>query len=378
VWLRRLLAVTIVAIAAPYACSPVYRFPAPRPFHGPTLQNPYAQLRRGWQRANLHAHGYAWAGLTNGAQTDADIVDAYHAAGYDIAGVSDYQRISDPALSPIAEYEHGYNIRKRHQLAIGAKGVVWMDFLFWQGLNQKQYILDRLRATAALVSINHPARLEGYTVDDMRYLTGYQLLEVVNGHEPGERFWDAALSAGHLVWGIGGDDIHDLTDRARIGVAWTMINSDSRRPDDIIEALRAGRSYVVYRHGSTGIEPEITLTGVTVSGRTITVTISGRPASIGFVGQNGFSEATVANTMSASYTLQAHDTYIRAIVRTPDMDLYVNPLAFADVANVTERTAEVSFGWTVLYRLAIAAMCVVALLDLHNDMKSRVICSSTR
>ena len=115
-------------------------------------------------------NGYAWAGLTNGAQTDADIVDAYHAAGYDIAGVSDYQRISDPALSPIAEYEHGYNIRKRHQLAIGAKGVVWMDFLFWQGLNQKQYILDRLRATAALVSINHPARLEGYTVDDM--LTG--------------------------------------------------------------------------------------------------------------------------------------------------------------------------------------------------------------
>jgi hypothetical protein len=81
--------------------------------------------------------------------------------------------------------------------------------------------------------------------------------------------------------------------------------------------------------------------------------------------------------MSASYTLQARDTYIRVIVRTPDMDLYVNPLAFADVANVTERTAEVSFGWTVLYRLAIATMCVVA-LGLHNDMKSRVICSSTR
>ena len=129
-----------------------------------------------------------------------------------------------------------------------------MEFPFWQGVNQKQYILDRLLSTAALVSINHPARLEGYTVDDMRYLSGYQLLEVINDHEAGDRFWDAALSAGHRVWGIAGDDVHDLTDRCRVGVACTMINSDSSRPNDIIEALRAGRSYLGSRHGLTGTE----------------------------------------------------------------------------------------------------------------------------
>jgi hypothetical protein len=88
------------------------------------VRNPYARLHRGWQRANLHAHGYAWAGLTNGAQTGAEIVGAYHAMGYDVVAISDYQRSGDPVLSAIAEYEHEYNVRKRHQLAIGATTVV--------------------------------------------------------------------------------------------------------------------------------------------------------------------------------------------------------------------------------------------------------------
>jgi len=88
------------------------------------VRNPYARLHRGWQRANLHAHGYAWAGLTNGAQTGAEIVGAYHAMGYDVVAISDYQRSGDRVLSAIAEYEHEYNVRKRHQLAIGATTVV--------------------------------------------------------------------------------------------------------------------------------------------------------------------------------------------------------------------------------------------------------------
>jgi len=44
--------------------------------------------------------------------------------GYDVVAISDYQRSGDPVLSAIAEYEHEYNVRKRHQLAIGATTVV--------------------------------------------------------------------------------------------------------------------------------------------------------------------------------------------------------------------------------------------------------------
>jgi len=43
--------------------------------------------------------------------------------GYDVVAISDYQRSGDRVLSAIAEYEHEYNVRKRHQLAIGATTV---------------------------------------------------------------------------------------------------------------------------------------------------------------------------------------------------------------------------------------------------------------
>ena len=43
-------------------------------------------------------------------------------------------------------YEHGYNISKEHQLAIGAERVEWLDFPFWTWLNQKQFILNRVGA----------------------------------------------------------------------------------------------------------------------------------------------------------------------------------------------------------------------------------------
>ena len=54
-------------------------------------------------------------------------------------------------------YEHGYNITKEHQLAIGARRVEWLDFPIWTWLHQKQFILNRVAQTSDLVAINHPA-----------------------------------------------------------------------------------------------------------------------------------------------------------------------------------------------------------------------------
>ena len=137
--LKRVAAIVFLAAAIPYALAPVYRFPFPRSFGGPALWNPYAHLAGSWQRANLHAHGYAWSGLTNGTHTDDEVVAAYRQRGYSVAGVSDYQWIAARHGAPtLPLYEHGYNISKEHQLAIGAERVEWLDFPFWTWLNQKQ------------------------------------------------------------------------------------------------------------------------------------------------------------------------------------------------------------------------------------------------
>ena len=66
----------------------------PQPFAGASLWNPYAHLAGTWQKANLHAHGHAWAGMTNGKQTDEEVVRAYKQRGYAVAGVSNYASIA--------------------------------------------------------------------------------------------------------------------------------------------------------------------------------------------------------------------------------------------------------------------------------------------
>jgi hypothetical protein len=123
------LALAAAVLLLPYVRAPLYDFPPPRPFSGPDFVNPYAGLRGTWQRANLHAHGRAWGGLTSGAQSSAYVVRRYRAAGYSVPGVSNYHSIAaHHGVDTIPIYEHGYNLGKHHQLAIGAREVEWFYF----------------------------------------------------------------------------------------------------------------------------------------------------------------------------------------------------------------------------------------------------------
>src|SRR5262245_30621623 len=86
-------AVLTVLILAPYAWSPIYNFPDPEGFRGAHFWNPYAATTANWKRANFHAHGRAWIGLTSGEQSDFEVVRRYRELGYDIPCVSNYQQI---------------------------------------------------------------------------------------------------------------------------------------------------------------------------------------------------------------------------------------------------------------------------------------------
>ena len=195
--LKSALIVLALIGLAPYACSPVYRFDPARPFSGDGLYNPYASVpaNHPWRRVQLHAHSRAWLGLTSGTQTETAVADAYRNAGYDVAPLSNYQLISATQPDALRVYEHGYNVGKRHQLAIGARSVMWFDLPFWQSVHHKQYVINRLAQTTDLIALAHPDALQGYAYPDeeVAQLTGYQLMEVVNGRFTDESAWDAAL-----------------------------------------------------------------------------------------------------------------------------------------------------------------------------------------
>jgi len=344
---RRVVAILLLAlIAIPSLLAPVYRFPSPQPFAGSALWNPYAHLSGIWQKVNLHAHGKAWGGVTNGKQTDEEVVRAYKARGYGVAGVSNYASIAAfHGVDTLPLYEHGYNVTKAHQLAIGARRVVWLDFPFWQTLDQKQFIIDRVAADAELVSINHPNT--GYVDEDMRNLTGYQLMEIVNGPFPVEDLWDAALSSGHVVWALANDDAHDVTNLRRTFIAWNMIDTPGTSAPDIIGALRAGRSYAV---SLVGNNPDAALQSLEVKASTMTIRSTGVPATFLFVGQDGMVRGTANQVMEAAYTFAATDTYIRTVIRTPNMVMYVNPVLRYDGTTLPARAATADPTSTWLHR----------------------------
>ena len=331
--------VIAVALIAPYVRWPEYRYPPAAPFRGTSWYNPYAGVSGRWLKANFHAHSRSWLGLTNGALSDSEVIARYRAMGYDLPGLSNYQRVDggrldDPRFLPI--YEHGFGVAKVHALAIAPTRVVWFDFPLGQTLAMKQYGIDRLRAASALVAVVHPRMRHAYEPADMRRLAGYRLLEVLHaGDPPATAFWDAALSAGRVVWAIGDDDSHDLRRMNEGGLSWTMVAAREGPGVSwrgaVIEALRAGRSYAVSGRGAV---EDVRLTSLVLRGDTLVVRCDRSAVGFTLVGQEGRVLALRGAGVEARYVVRPTDSYVRTVIRGPRTTLYLNPIIRADQARL--------------------------------------------
>jgi hypothetical protein len=357
--LTRGLPLALVVLVLPYAWAPTFRFPEPAPFTGSAWLNPYAGSGATWQRANLHAHGRAWSGFTNGKQTDDEIVRRYRELGYDVPGISNYQLISatgDAAAVPL--YEHGYNVGKHHQLAIGARNVAWFDFPLWQSVNQQQFVINRVKQGAELVALAHPNSRYAYTTEDLSKLTGYDLIEVVNGPFTAEESWDAVLSAGRPVWGVANDDTHDLLDPRRTAAAWNMIAAPTSHAADILAALKKGQSYSVSRTGALTASSLTTLSNVELTDNTLSVVCTGQPSTFTFIGQSGVKRKTVKSALTAQYHLTDADTYVRVVIEAPQTVLYLNPVVRYNGRELLTAAASVDAAATWTKRGGVLVGCV--------------------
>jgi hypothetical protein len=275
----------------------------------------------------------------------------YRSLGYDIAGVSDYQQIDhrrDGDSTFVPAYEHGYNVRKTHFLAIGARRVAWLDFPLLQSRSEKQYVIDRVADGAALVAMAHPALRGAETRDDLRYLSHYDLIEVRNHFVTSDSLWDAALSSGHPVWALGSDDSHNIDDPGQTGAS---------RAADVIAALKTGRAYAVAgRAGASDAHPE----RVDVHGDTLTVACDMVVARIDFIGQDGHLVQQSFNVRSASYALRANDPYVRTVITTARTVMYLNPVVRYDGRAL--RAPVAAFDVTRTWSLRLGVLCTMMLL----------------
>jgi hypothetical protein len=340
-----------------------FQFNDPVPFEGPVIYNPYDSANASdWVKCNFHAHSRAWEGVTNGHGTAHDVHDAYKSLNYGFHCVSNYHHIdtthaSEPGYIPA--YEHGYNIRKTHQLVLGSHNVQWLDYLFYQTVHNKQHVLENLAEENSVIILNHPALKNGYTTEDLSLLGGYDCMEVLNPSVVSTPQWDAALSAGKKVFIVGDDDIHDVVAKKRLGEMCTFVNVGKNSGTEVLKALKAGRSYGVVIGKNQGSDSIPHLRQLAVRGDSIMIEMTQPAAGVTITGQNGKVLASFENTAEVRYKLLPDDHYARATFKYQNgTGIYLNPVFFTPKSgyhapviyeNVNETTFYRTLGVVVLF-----------------------------
>ncbi|GLU54377.1 hypothetical protein [Dyadobacter frigoris] len=310
-----------------------YQFEKPIPFSGPAIYNPYKSITtKNWVKCNFHAHTKVWLGITNGHGTAKDIHAAYKDLHYGFHAVSNYHDIdTTEAGQPnyISAYEHGYNYNKTHQLVLGSSEVTWLDYLFTQSINNKQYIIERLHQTGSVVILNHPGLRKGYSTDELSKLNGYDCMEVLNPSVISTAGWDAALSAGKQVFIVGDDDIHDVFSKDRLGQMCTFVNVSENQAENVFRALKTGQSYGVVIGSKQQIDSIPRLQNLSLSQDTISIQMDQSAKKVTLTGQNGRILAHFKNTGDIKYVLRENDHYVRATFFYKNgTQVYLNPVFF--------------------------------------------------
>ncbi|MBR5780941.1 MAG: hypothetical protein IKY27_03015 [Bacteroidales bacterium] len=353
---------------------PSYSFDEPQPFHGSYLHNPYESMNPdNWIQSNFHAHTRQFGGITNGRLNTNEMLDSvYSALGFEYVGISDYNKINyydSSAANFIPTYEHGYGIFKIHQLCIGADKVRRLDYFTFQNLSMKQHTLNRLSMQTRHAVLAHPSFVKkGYLVDDMRYLSNYKLMEVLNGFRISTAHWDMALSNGHLVYLIGNDDSHDVTDITDVATRFTMINAAENEAEQLLRALENGNAVGVdfqLRYDET-LEQKIKrlekdlpyITQVELKGDTLLISASKTIAKITFVGQDGEVLDVQKNIDTAMYVVQPNDRYVRSeLAFKGGTTLYLNPITRHESDEVVkQRLDKVNYAKTIMLWAVYAAV----------------------
>lgn len=365
---------------------PSYSFDEPEPFHGHYLHNPYENIdSTHWIQANFHAHTRQFGGLTNGRVNTNEMLDSvYTALRFDHVGISDYNKINyydSTNSSFIPTYEHGYGIFKIHQLCIGAEKVRMIDFFAFQNLSMKQHTLNRLEKQTRLAIPAHPSFVKkGYLVEDMKYLSNYKLMEVLNGFRISTAHWDTALSNGHLVYLIGNDDSHDVTDITDVATRFTMINAPQNEAELILSALENGMAvgvdFPVIKDET--LEQKIKridnnlpyITQVGLRNDTLSISATKPISTAKFIGQNGAMLAqTQTQTQTVYYVIQQDDNYVRAELKFQDgTTLYLNPITRHESDTIVKQRLDHINWFKTIVLWSIYCLAIIVLIRTYKTL----------
>ncbi len=353
----RLVIVVVVLATLPYYYSCTYTYTESKPFSGAFFYNPYEQLNDTWVKANFHAHTKLAGGIANGKNTAEEMLSSYDSIGYDLPCISNYNSILQTNRIPyISDFEHGFNMGFVHQLVLNNESSIWFDYPLFQTVHHKQFILNHVKKPNNIIALAHPNFKLGYTNDDLKLLSNYDLIEVLSRTATSVDSWDAALTSGHAVWAIGNDDAHEA-DINSIGVCWTSINVKENTAKSILASLKRG-SCVATRGWRGQNMQEVNF--VKVDENNLIIGLNKKADSIVLKSDQGRTVGFVVNDSIIEYKIKPNNTYVRAeVFETEEWNtytrMYLNPIIRSRDGSFSPHSneAKISYFWTFIYWIGI-------------------------
>ena len=364
---------------------PVYNFSEPTAFHGNQWYNPYSTIDTNYLRlSNFQIQSKSYGGVTNGRNNSSErVFSTYKNLGYDVITISDYMKINhyqEDSFPHVTVYEHGYGAFKNHQVCLGASEVMWLDFPLFQSKNSKQFVLNELKKKNKCVAIAHPSLRDAYSVEDMKVLRGYDLIEALSNFKNSLELWDAALSSGNPVFLIADDDAHNLDKPNDYGRVATVIHSANTAEDSLLSALKKGSAYGLVVQTPEGDSHEAKakrfkklpqMLAHTVANDSVHLQFSDSIRELKAVGQDGKVLLDLAlNNQSSSYTfaLAGVSHFVRFEVKMKDgSKIYTNPIIRSDDGKIPVAfQAGVDIWASQFYRLLGVLVIGFSILSVRN------------
>jgi hypothetical protein len=228
----------------------------------------------------------------------------------------------------------------------------------------------------------HPFYRKAYSLNDFKYLTNYNCLEIANSKRLFTTYYDTALSFGHPVFIMADDDSHDMNNIEDVCSSFNLINTDMVS-DSILNSLRTGRSigvkfnlssFKTNKEKKAGLLKLPEIKSITFKSDTLAVSLNKSVNSIKFIGQNGIEKKRVINCSTGSYFFTKEDTYIRTEIECNDGSIFfLNPFFRFDGINLTEYAPSYNILKTWAWRSAVICILLLTLIIWYR--KNRCITS---
>jgi hypothetical protein len=386
IFIRRLLVLPLLFLTmfflVLYLTAPQYFFVEPKPFEGSYINNPYKSLDTNSFRTTLFSAPEVPLGtiiIGDDQMMLESIQNEFQE--FDHVEMVMRQKLFRNEIfksDKLYSYQHGLGFANPSMFCIGARKNLWIDYPLFKNIHHKQGLIEKLLNDCDMVALN-PA---SFTAEEIKYLSGYQLIDLGNNTKNAAALWDSALSNGHLVYGFATEKEFGFGIHNSFNVDYLVVNPDFDSTQALMDAIKQGSSYVVTHQQDLGVQRNHEklaserpfLVSAFLNADTFYVSTSQTASFFKFISQKGKLLHLDENTSSASCVFGAEDNYMRVEIVFPDgTKFFLNPLTRHFTANTDKQNlASIDVTKTALMRGVYIILIVILLQIIFKWQMSKL------